>query len=243
MAGSGWPVKKNAARDFYGVLPSQADATVFKTTPTLASGDFKLSGDGGTLTNLATLPTVTPASGAQVLYALSQSELNIDHGGILSHDAAGAEWFDTYIPIETSTRQIDDLAYPAVSGRSLNVSASGLADSDVVNWKGSAAPAMTGDAYARVALTGFKKNTAFNGYAFPMFGTSNHTTPLTGLAVTGKRAIDAAAFAALGAVTEIGTSGWYWLNYLAADLNGDSIGCEFTAAGADPVTFTIKTVS
>lgn len=115
MAGTGWPPKKNAARDVYGVLPSQADSTIYKVTPTLASGDFTSSQDGGTFANLGTLPTVTPASNVQVLYPLSAGEWNCDHGGVRSHDVAGAEWFDTYIPLETSTRQIDDLMCATVA--------------------------------------------------------------------------------------------------------------------------------
>lgn len=39
---------------------------------------------------------------------------------------------------------------PATAGRTIAVDSSGIADANVVNWKGSTAPAMTGDAYARL---------------------------------------------------------------------------------------------
>ena len=38
----------------------------YKTTPTLASGDFKIEKDGGTAANLATLPTVSPSGGSSI---------------------------------------------------------------------------------------------------------------------------------------------------------------------------------
>ena len=38
------------------------DEVGFQTNPTLATGDAKISKDGGALANLATLPAVTPAA-------------------------------------------------------------------------------------------------------------------------------------------------------------------------------------
>ncbi len=48
-----------------------------------------------------------------------------DNVTVVAVDAAGAEWVDALINIQTSARQMDDLAYPATSGRSLLVAASG----------------------------------------------------------------------------------------------------------------------
>jgi hypothetical protein len=104
------PPKKNTAFIIYIGLPSQANATSFQSNPTLAAGDFKVSIDGGSLTNLTTLPTVTPASGKMVKVSLSTSEMNGDNITLVCSDASGAEWRDIVINIQTSAQQIDDLA-------------------------------------------------------------------------------------------------------------------------------------
>ena len=103
------PPKKNAAFIMYVGLRDQADANLMKANPTLASGDFKVSKDGGSLANLATLPTVTPASGKMVKISLSATEMNADNVTIVCSDAAGAEWADLIINLQTVANQFDDL--------------------------------------------------------------------------------------------------------------------------------------
>jgi hypothetical protein len=49
---------------------------------------------------------------------------------LLGSDAAGAEWDDCIVSIQTAARQIDDLAFPTTSGRSLDVTATGGAGID-----------------------------------------------------------------------------------------------------------------
>ena len=44
--------------------------------------------------------------------------------------------------IQTSARQIDDLAFPATSGRSFVVDTSGVVDANVLNWLGTAASSL-----------------------------------------------------------------------------------------------------
>lgn len=122
--------KKNAEYIMYLGLPSQADPTIFKANPTIAAGDFKVSTDGGALGNLGTLPTVTPAAGKMVKVTLSASEMNGDNVTLVASDAAGAEWCDVIVNIQTSARQIDDLAYPTTSGRSIDVTATGAVGID-----------------------------------------------------------------------------------------------------------------
>lgn len=102
-------------------------------TPTLAAGDFKVSIDGGALADLATLPTNTPAGSGMVKITLSTSEMNGDNITVKCVDAAGAEWLPVTINIQTSARQIDDLAYPTTSGRSIDVSAGGEVGIDWAN--------------------------------------------------------------------------------------------------------------
>jgi hypothetical protein len=91
-------------------LKSQSSPNTFQTNPTIASGDFKVSIDGEALNNLATLPTVTPAGGKMVKISLSADEMNGDNIMVVGSDAAGAEWCDVTVEIQTSIRQIDDLS-------------------------------------------------------------------------------------------------------------------------------------
>jgi len=135
------PPKKNSAFTFYVSLASQSSTHTMQSNPTLAAGDVKVSTDGGALANITTLPVVTPASSKLVKVDLSASEMNGDNVTVIFSDAAGAEWDDLVINLQTATRQIDDLAYPATSGRSLAVDTSGNACADVKKWNGTAVPA------------------------------------------------------------------------------------------------------
>ncbi len=146
------PPKKNTAFIFYTALTQQADTRLLKSTPTLASGDFKVSIDGGTLNNLATLPTNTPASSVMLKVSLSSSEMNGDNITVVCIDAAGAEWCDKVINIQTSARQVEDLAYPATTGRSMVVDLAGLVDANMVKAgpTGTGTAQTTGDIFARI---------------------------------------------------------------------------------------------
>ena len=125
--------KKGVQYIFYAGLPSRGTTGTFQSNPTIAAGDFKVSIDGGALANLATLPAVTPASSKMVKFTLSTSEMNGDNVTIVASDAAGAEWNDLVINIQTSARQVDDLAYPTTSGRSIDVTATGEVGIDWAN--------------------------------------------------------------------------------------------------------------
>jgi len=126
------PAKNGVAFITYIGLRSQADSTTFKSNPTIASGDFKVSIDGGSLANLTNLPTVTPASSKMVQISLTAAEMTGSNITVVCSDAAGAEWMDVILNIPTTARQIDDLAYPATSGRSMVVDAAGLVDANAV---------------------------------------------------------------------------------------------------------------
>lgn len=117
---------------FYVALESRATPGTFQANPTLAAGDVKISKDGGAFANLNTLPAVDPASGRGVKVTVSAAEMTCDNVQILFVDAAGAEWYDLQVAIQPQVRSIADLAYPATSGRSMVVDASGLVDANAV---------------------------------------------------------------------------------------------------------------
>lgn len=107
------PVLKNGASGaiFYIGLPDAAVGGSFKTNPTIAAGDFKISIDGGALANLTNLPTVTPAGGAQVKFILTQAETNGDNLAIWCVDqTATKEWADTLVTFQTAAAQFDTLS-------------------------------------------------------------------------------------------------------------------------------------
>ncbi len=98
---------------FYIGLTSQANTKIFQANPTLASGDVKVSKDGGALAHLNTLPTVTPASGKLVKVTVSAAEMTADNTNIVFSDAAGDEWCDVIINAQAVAKQLDSLATPA----------------------------------------------------------------------------------------------------------------------------------
>lgn len=108
-------IKKNSGYILYVGLTSQADTKLLQVNPTIASGDFKVSIDGGAFANLNTLPAVTPAGGRAVKITLSAGEMNGDNIMVMCVDAAGTEWCDLPIniqttPVDASVVQIDGTA-------------------------------------------------------------------------------------------------------------------------------------
>ena len=75
----------------------------FKSSPTIAAGDFKVDKDGGGLTNLATLPSVDPAGSKLVLITLSATEMTADVVTLVASDqTAPPEWADYVLSIPTT---------------------------------------------------------------------------------------------------------------------------------------------
>lgn len=129
--------KKNTEFIFYVSLVSQADTKIFQANPTLAAGDVKVSTDDAAPANLTTLPVVDADFTKRVKVTLSASEMNGDNVSVIFSDAAGAEWCDLTVNIQTAVRQIDDLAHPTVSGRSIDVASTGEVGLDLGNTTGS----------------------------------------------------------------------------------------------------------
>jgi len=103
------PPKKNTAYTMYVGLPSQANALILKANPTLASGDVKVAIDDGAPANLATLPIVDADFTKRVKVVLSAAEMNGDNITVIFSDAAGAEWCDILVNIQTVANQLDDI--------------------------------------------------------------------------------------------------------------------------------------
>lgn len=209
--------KRATAYKFFIGLVDQSNTKLLKANPTIAAGDFQVSKDGGAFANLATLPSASPAAGRSVMIDLSASEMTADNVVVHCVDAAGAEWCDLLINIQPTARQLDDLAFPATSGRSLLVDTAG----------------------AVPITTNFKKNQALSNFEFLMTDSTAHN-PATGKTVAVTRSIDGAAFAAgtLSAVAEV-SNGIYKMDFAAADLNGNVVTLRATASGCDDLFLTL----
>ena len=97
------PPKKNEDFIFRIALNDLAVAGAFKSNPTIATGDFKVDKDGGGLTNLTTLPSVSPAASVLVLITLSATEMNADSVTVVGIDQTNPkEWSDFVINIPTT---------------------------------------------------------------------------------------------------------------------------------------------
>ena len=97
------PPKKNEDFKIRIALEDYANPGNFKSNPTIGAGDFKVSIDGGALSNLTTLPTVSPASSVCVLIELSNSEMNGDVITVVAIDqTAPKEWTDLVFSIPTT---------------------------------------------------------------------------------------------------------------------------------------------
>ena len=198
---------------FYVALVDSANRPDFKSSPTLAAGDFKVSKDGAALANLATLPTVTPASSVMVKITLSISEMTSDNVTVVCIDAAGAEWDDLVINIQTAARQIDDLSYPTVSGRSTDVTATGAVGVDFDNIEGSLNQAELNadlDSYqAKVILVDDDTGTS-DRYTTVWFKNGEPVTSgITSPTIQVIKASDGTDLVASVAMTEVGSLGIY----------------------------------
>jgi len=104
------PAKINTAYIFYVGLTSQANGNILQVNPTLAAGDVKVATDDGAPGNLTTLPVVDADFTKRVKVSLSAGEMNGGNVTVIFSDAAGAEWCDLIVNIQTSATQIDGLA-------------------------------------------------------------------------------------------------------------------------------------
>ncbi len=124
---AGWPPEKNATFTWFFVL-RDADGDLIAGATSL---DVEFSIDGGAFVNVA---------GAEVdegegLYScpILAAEMNGDVISLICKTAtAGVK--TAAVVIYTSTRQIDDLAFPATTGRSIQVETDGMIHADLKEW-------------------------------------------------------------------------------------------------------------
>ena len=88
------PPKKNTSFVFYTALVDTASRPDFKASPTIASGDFRISIDGTSGVSLAANPAAVSGNTTVVKFTVTGAEMNGDIITILGVDAAGGEWDD-----------------------------------------------------------------------------------------------------------------------------------------------------
>lgn len=97
------PPRKNEDFLIRIALEDMANPGRFKSSPTIASGDFKVDKDGGGLGNLSTLPSVDPTGTKLVLITLSATEMNADVVTVVCSDQTDPpEWGDYVFSIPTT---------------------------------------------------------------------------------------------------------------------------------------------
>lgn len=103
------PAKINTAFIFYVGLTSQDNGKILQVNPTLAGGDVKVAIDDGAPANLGTLPVVDADFTKRVKVTLASGEMNGGNITVIFSDAAGDEWCDLIVNIQTTANQIDDI--------------------------------------------------------------------------------------------------------------------------------------
>lgn len=97
------PPKKNEDFLIRIALEDTANPGSFKSSPTLAAGDFQVDKDGAGFGNLGTLPSVSPAATCAVLITLSNTEMNADVVTLRGVDQTSPkEWADFFLSIPTT---------------------------------------------------------------------------------------------------------------------------------------------
>lgn len=125
--------KRGAAFSFVVTLESVNGG--IKTTPTIATGDFKLSIDGSPLSNLASNPVETPAGSGMMVVSLTQAEMSGDRIVVRWVDQAGNEWRDGSLEIITRQVTVDELVRSTVPANTLDVASTGEVGIDFTNVK------------------------------------------------------------------------------------------------------------
>ncbi len=134
---AGWPPEKNATFSWFFYI-RDADGDLVAGATAL---DVEFSIDGGVFADVAG----TEVDEGEGLYScpITAAEMNGDVINLICKTStSGAK--TAAQTIYTSTRQIDDLAFPSVSGRNFIVETDGMIHADLKEWLGSAPNALVG---------------------------------------------------------------------------------------------------
>lgn len=224
------PAVKNASGGWIGYvsLAPYTPTGQFQSNPTLAAGDVKVSIDGGARANLTNLPVVTPASSKSIKIILTQAEINGDNITIVFSDQTSPpEWTDLIFTLQTVARNFDDLAYPATSGRSMIVDASGNVNGNLVNIAGSAVSASTAQLGVNIVNVKGSASTGAAGYVGIDWNHINAPTTTVNLTNTSTKALQPTTAGRTLDVTATGAAGIDWGNVenqsTAVDLSSTTI--------------------
>jgi hypothetical protein len=99
--------ERNKAYSFRITLLDTLNPGRIKKTPTIAAGDFKVSLDNGTPTNLITLPTETPIGSGCITIPLSAGEMAADKILVIWSDPQ-FEWGDGSLFFDAPQRNLLD---------------------------------------------------------------------------------------------------------------------------------------
>ncbi len=124
---AGWPPEKNAAFTWFFVL-RDADGDLVAGAAAL---DVEFSIDGGVFADVAG----TEVDEGEGLYScpILAAEMNGDVISLICKSSTIGVKTDAVV-IYTSIRQIDDLAFPATTGRSIQVETDGMIHADLKEW-------------------------------------------------------------------------------------------------------------
>lgn len=204
---------------------------------TPATGDTKISKDGGAVANTTNNPAAVSGTGS-VLWALTLTASELTAASVLVQI------------VDSATKAVEDqvvcvYTYGNASAK-IPVDLSDLVRMGLTALPNANAAASGGlptvDASNAVKIqSNIKKNQALANFMFLMTDSTNHN-PATGKTVTATRSIDGAAFASgtLGSVTEI-ANGMYKVDLAAGDTNGNNITLRFAATGCDDLFVTLVT--
>jgi hypothetical protein len=201
------PVRNAAYRVTFPILDADGDLVAGA-----ASLDSEVSKDGGTFADCTNEATEIAAASGMYFLDLTATEMDADTVAVIvKTGTAGAK--TTPIVLYTAARDVDDLAFPTVSGRSIDVTATGEVGVDLDNAAGTLDAAQFG--------AGFITSTKFAAGAVDA-------------AAIADGAIDAATFAA-GAITAAAVA----TDAIgAAELAADAV-TEIANAVAAPAAATI----
>jgi hypothetical protein len=132
-----WPPLKNSAFTVtFPIYDADGDLVTGATSP-----DSEVSKDGGTFTDVSPgeASEIATSSGVYTL-ALSATEMNADIVATITKSGTGKTAVNV---MYTVARQLADLAYPATSGRSIQVETDGMVHGDLKEWLGVAPAALS----------------------------------------------------------------------------------------------------